>query len=434
MKRRKCLLFSDSYSINDIILKKCILAFDDVNIIDCNRHTSLIPMGAIEDTYRFSDGNTMTLKQADYGALIKEKGEKDNFNKFLNENSWALKKNALFNIDPNPVLEKNARMLRMTYDIDLSNPEMMKIISEDIDEKIFNGNRLVNVETSGGVLAGLNIAPTGATSPWALLPKPTDEPFNSIEDKELSESIRLLSWTRISKLLTALILSVDLDAIPVTNIRAFNDALIYKYEWLKQLEEQDMFDSIGISDFKSRHIQGLLQYAIVTDIFSDDELSHISIRKLIAYRKASRDELARFYSKLVRITDLISKEEWNEKLEIEIQKSIEKEIAPDISDYIETKKALKDKIIGSFINGSLESLETVVKAMIPIAAVKSVMTAALSTGFIMPNVTLSELALFSGLFAAKLLKESVKTTYDAFISSKSQKRKNAITYFMKLKK
>jgi hypothetical protein len=151
----------------------------------------------------------------------------------------------------------------------------------------------------------------------------------------------------------------------------------------------------------------------------------------LAYKKACEKEFYKFKSKVDKISYLIESELWDDKLEKEIRNIILKDIDPQIDKYISTKLEVKDKIIGSFIKGSPNAVANSLKYLIPYEITKYIVK--MSTSFIIPEFLPIEILLFSGLFGANLIKESVKDLVDTYIANKSNKR-NSLAYLLRLKR
>jgi len=433
MDKIEGVLYSDNYSFDDLTLKKAILTFDRLRILDPNKHSSLVPMDSIRDTYIQPNGQSITIALADYGALVKEKGERSKFDHFCEEIKYAIKKGVIIPVDPMPILHEKARILRLTYDVDLSNIEIMKIASEGLNQIILNGNNFINIESSGGVLHGMAIAPKGVKSLWNSLPAPTNVPFEAIQDNDLKESIKLLSWTRITKVLTALMVADKYKASPITNSSVLNKLVLYKYKWLAETNNDEIKSQLNNTDKINAFKYQLFASAIISDIFTDEELVQIPLKKLILYKQASDDECKKFKSKILQLSSLIENNVWDDQLNREITKFVSKDILPQIQAYIDAKLELKDRFIGTFIKGVPAALENTLKLAIPIEAAKQLISY-VGFKYLIPGFDIPEILLFSGLFAANLIRSSISELVDNFIRKRKNKRENCLTYLLNLKK
>jgi hypothetical protein len=428
MENREAILFSDSYSINLLTLRKAILAFDKIRIIDLHKHGNLIPFGAIEEKFTLPDGKICTVGYADHGTLIVRKGETSAFDIFLEDIKNAINNNFIIVQDPTPALRKKAPLVKLSYGVDLSDTEIMGIASKGINEKVLTGNSFDVDRVS--LLENLLIVPSGCKSVWTQIKAPTNVPFENIIDDDLRESIRHLSRNRLTKIYTALALADEYSAFPLTDNSALNEVIICKYKLLSSLNDGAVKDVFALHKGSEAFKYNLMCHALIEDIIPDEELINISIKKLIAYKRASSEALGKFHGKLKRIISLIESEPWDGKIENEIRKIINKDIRPEIDAVFEAKVLLKDKILGSFVKCVPDSLYNTLKYMVPYHGITSILK---STSFIMPAFSIAEILLFSGLFGAHILSKSIPELYDKYIENKTIKR-NSFTYLINLKK
>lgn len=431
MDKKTSILFSDSNIIDEVTLKKALIASDKIILVDLNKHNCLVPPDSIEENFTYPNGRSVTIKyEANYGPLIVLKGEIAEFNKFIDTLSFAINKNVIDIIDPNPILKKKGVLLRLTYDYDLANDALMAVASRGIKDIIYSGNKILNLEENRNFAIGLAMAPSGHKSIFSLAPKPTTKPFDHIENEDERNSIKTLAWSRMTKVMTILALSNEYSAIPTTDNVILNEIILQKYKWLCEIRSDEIRNRLAINKSPSAFHYQLLARAIVEDIFSDEEIKNIPIRKILAYKKACEKEYIKFKSKLDKITNLIESELWNKELENEIQNIILKDITPNIEKYIDTKLEIKDRIIGSFIKGTPNAAINTLKYLIPFEAAKHIIQS--STSFIIPEFLPNEILLFSGLFGANIIKESIKDLVDTYIASRSNKR-NSLIYLLRLK-
>lgn len=436
--KRIGVLFSDKYTIDLNILKKSILAFDQIILINGREHRNLVDFGVIKDKYLFKNGESLEIGLGDYGALVKTQEELNTFDRFCDDINDGIKRNVIKLVNPTSILSKKARLLRLAYDYDLSNPELIKTASTGLNSIILKGNKLQDGVTTGGILHGMAAAPSGVKSLWNSTPKPTDEPFQNIDNPDLKESLKLFAWTRVTKVLTALSVCDEYLAVPITDIKSLNDLILFKYKWLTTLDNDEIKKSF--SNFKgssSMFKYELISSAIISDIFDDSQLENISLRKLIAYKRASNDELYKFKKRIDSISTLLENEIYDDRISIEIEKIINKEILPEYNKYIEKKIELKDRIIGSFIKSTPNSFLNSIKLGVPIKFGVDAMQAFTDQSNmlrVLSGVTISEVLFFSALFGAFILKDSVNSIVENQIENRKERRRNSLTYLLSIKK
>ncbi len=425
--KKVAVLFSDSYTINPITLRKSILAFDNVKIIDLHKHKTLIPFGSIKEKFVYPNGKSTVVGQGNYGSVVILKGETRNYDAFINEIDVAIKRNVVLPVDPNPALKKRAILLKSTYCYDLANDKLIEIASKGINNKIISESKIIDTDYADSI-EGMHIAVKGFKSIWSSLPRASDKPFGAIQDEDKKGSLRILTWARITKVLTALALVAEYDAIPVSDNDILMQIILEKYRWLTSISEESIKDIILKEKDPNSLKYHLLARAVIEDIFSDEELLNIPLRKLIAYKRTSKEEQARFYSKIDRVINLIQSEVWDDNLEREIKLIISKDVAPELDKFIEKKLKIKDKTIGVFIKGSPAALRNSVKNFIQ---AKIAMDSSLS--YILPGFTIPEILLFPGLFGYHFLRKTYKDFVDLYIEQRANNR-NSFTYLLKLKK
>lgn len=318
--------------INEIILKRLILIFDHVHIIDPEENHYLIP-----DKVAIINYSKMKIILANYGTLYNGNVYKKIENQLIDKFDYAYHK-GIIRIDDlkaGRFYNKYWLPLRLAYDFDTANKSLV-----DLSKHLLEKNP--NVDMNNGIIRGLFIQPSG-NKIYPDIPEMLDV-FSEEENKKYKYNIQ--SFSIIGKLNRSLAVCGDYNLIPV-----FIDSTIAKMFIRKCEIARGNLETELISKFKEtnnielQNVQYLL-YKMSENILPDKIITEIPIKELILARNNTFQELYKLRRKLLSSITFLTKNKFDSNFIKEAEIYINKEFEPQLKEYYSKFWGFIEKFLG----------------------------------------------------------------------------------------
>jgi len=380
--------------INEITLKRLILIFDHVHIIDPEENHYLIPDEVAKINY-----NKMKIMLSNYGILYNGNVYKELEKQLIDKFDYAYHK-GIIRIDDlkaGRFYNKYWLPLRLAYDFDTANKSLV-----DLSKNLLEKNPNANI--SSGILRGGFIQPSGIKI-YPDIPEVPDV-FSEEENKKYRYDIQ--SFSIIGKLNRSLAVCGEYNLIPVfidsTIAKMFNK----KCEIARNNPETELNSKFkGTNNIELQNVQYLL-YKMSEDILPDKIITEIPIKELILARNNTFQELYRLRRKLLNSITFLTKNKFDSNFIKEAEIYINKEFEPQLKEYYSKFWGFIEKFIGypsvftsTFIGSSIG---------------------------LMQSLSPLEIAFLSGISA--IVGTSVTKLSDYIIKKDKNKFKNTYSYFL----
>ena len=318
--------------INEIILKRLILIFDHVHIIDPEENHYLIPDKVAKINY-----SKMKIILANYGTLYNGNVYKKIENQLIDKFNYAYHK-GIIRIDDlkaGKFYNKYWLPLRLAYDFDTANKSLV-----DLSKHLLEKNP--NVNMNNGIIRGSFIQPSG-NKIYPDIPKMLDV-FSEEKNKKYKYNIQ--SFSIIGKLDRSLAVCGEYNLIPV-----FIDSTIAKMFIRKCEIARGNLETELISKFKEtnnielQNVQYFL-YKMSENIIPDKIVSEIPIKELILVRNNTFQELYKLRRKLLSSITFLTKNKFDSSFIKEAEIYINKEFEPQLKEYYSKFWGFIEKFIG----------------------------------------------------------------------------------------
>lgn len=305
--------------LNEIILKRLILIFDRIFIIDPKENHYLIPKDVAKIDY-----GRMKITQADYGILYNGSTYENIEKQLIDKFDYAYHKGIIRVIDLKAAkfYEKYWLPLRLAYDFDTANKSLITL-SKNLFEK--NPNATID----SGVIRGMFVEPSGVRIYPTIPEKPSL--FSEEEIKKYKYDIQ--SFSIIGKLNRSLAVCGEYNLIPTFVEQTIAKMFIEKAKIAKNNSENDLKSEFRkIHDMELQEVQYLL-YKVSEKILPDEIIQQIPIKDLIIARNNTFHELYKLRRKLLNSIGFLLKSNFDPDFVKEAEKYISKELEPQLKAY-----------------------------------------------------------------------------------------------------
>lgn len=382
--------------IEELTLKRLLLIFDRVWLIDPIENLNLIP-----DKVAIVKYSNMTIEMAEYGILYNGENYRKIENRTIDSFDYAYNKGILkvVNLRKGGFFKKYWLPLRLSYDFDTANKT---ILNKSKTLLKFDKNATI----SNGIIRGAFIHPSREN----IYPNIPESPklFPKEDDDEFKLSIQLFSI--IGKINRSLVVCDEYNLIPTFLNDTIVDIFNTKQEIAKNNSEQKV-----ISEFKKENSMELqnVQYLLhkMSELAIPDEiLKEIPVKELIIARDNTFHELLKLRRSLIKNIKFLTKHQFDSSFQKEAELFITKKFEPQLKQYYSKFCPTFQKILNyssTFTFGSLGVAVSLSQSLSP-----------------------SQIVFFSGISATVA---SVISDLPSYISKiKTNKFKNTYGYFLKI--
>jgi hypothetical protein len=299
------------------MLKRMLLIFDHIHIIDPNENNFLIPRDICKVKY-----GRMEISMTEYGVLYNGDLYKSIEEKLIDEFDYAYNKGILRveNLKYSKFYEKFWLSLRLSYEFDTANEKLLLAT-----KGLLEGNS--QYEYKSGILRGFFVQPSGVKIYPDIPPSP-----NVFKGKN-EQLYELQAFSAIAKMDRSLLLAGLLDLIPTFVDDNVAKLFIEKSNFVKNNSDKDMIAKFFVKNkVELQNVQHLL-YNISQAILPDEILEEIPIKELIIARNNTFQQLYKLRRKLLNSIEFLATEKYDEKFIQEAQVYIEKKLKPQLEDY-----------------------------------------------------------------------------------------------------
>jgi len=318
--------------INEIILKRLILIFDHVHIINPEENHYLIPDEVAKINY-----NKMKIILSNYGILYNGNIYKKIENQLIDKFDYAYHK-GIIKIDDlkaGRFYNKYWLPLRLAYDFDSANKSLV-----DLSKHLLEKNP--NVNMNNGIIRGLFIQPSG-NKIYPDIPEMLDV-FSEEENKKYKYNIQ--SFSIIGKLNRSLAVCGEYNLIPVFIDSTIAKMFIRKCEIAKGNLETELISKFKeTNNIELQNVQYFL-YKMSENILPDKIISEIPIKELILARNNTFQELYKLRRKLLSSITFLTKNKFDSNFIKEAEIYINKEFEPQLKEYYSKFWGFIEKFIG----------------------------------------------------------------------------------------
>ena len=380
--------------VNEVTLRRLILIFDHIYIIDPNENHYLIPRKVSRIDY-----GRMKITLGDYGVLYNGNTYENMERQLIDKFDYAYSKGIIrvANLKARKFYEKYWLPLRLAYDFDTASKSLIALC-----RGLFENNPHASVDS--GMIRGGFIEPSGVKI-YPTIPKIPDC-FSEEEIKSYKYDIQ--SFSIIGKLDRSLAVCGEYDLIPAFIEPTLAKMFIEKSKIAKHNPETDLK-----SEFKKIHgielqkVQHLL-YKMSEKILPDEIIQQIPIKELIIARDNTFQELYKLRRKLLNSVDFLTKHEFNSSFVKEAKRYISKEFEPQLKTYYSKFWKLMAEsglYISTFAFGATGSAIGLIQSLEP-----------------------SQIALLSGMSAT--VGSAITKLADYIVKRDKDKFKNTYSYFL----
>lgn len=318
--------------INEIILKRLILIFDHIHIINPEENHYLIP-GKVAKIY----SSKMKLTLSNYGILYNGNVYEKMENQLIDKFGYAYHK-GIIRIDDlkaGRFYNKYWLPLRLAYDFDTANKSLI-----DLSKNLLEKNP--NVNMNNGIIRGFFAQPSG-NKIYPDIPKMLDV-FSEEENKKYKYNIQ--SFSIIGKLNRSLAVCGEYNLIPVFIDSIIAKMFIKKYEIAKGNLETELNNKFkGTNNIELQNVQHLL-YKMSEIILPDKIITEIPIKELILARNNTFQELYKLRRKLLSSITFLAKNKFDSNFIKEAEIFINKEFEPQLKEYYSKFWGFIEKFLG----------------------------------------------------------------------------------------
>jgi hypothetical protein len=318
--------------INEIILKRLILIFDHIHIINPEENHYLIP-----DKVAKIYSSNMKITLSNYGILYNGNAYEKMENQLIDKFDYAYHK-GIIRIDDlkaGRFYNKYWLPLRLAYDFDTANKSLI-----DLSKNLLEKNP--NVKMNNGIIRGFFPQPSG-NKIYPDIPKMLDV-FSEEENKKYKYNIQ--SFSIIGKLNRALAVCGEYNLIPVFIDSIIAKMFIKKYEIAKgnlEIELNNKFK--GTNNIELQNVQHVL-YKMSEIILPDKIIIEIPIKELILARNNTFQELYKLRRKLLSSITFLAKNKFDLNFIKEVEMFINKEFEPQLKEYYSKFWGFIEKFLG----------------------------------------------------------------------------------------
>lgn len=305
--------------VGELALKRLLLIFDCVYLIDPIENLSLIPDSVATIQY----GN-MTIVQGPYGVLYNGEKYKDKEHKTIDIFDYALNKGTLkiLNLRARKFFEQYWLPLRLSYDFDTGNEEILKK-----SKKLIEINPSPTI--SNGIQRGGFLSPSGVKI-YPDIPEKISL-FEKEDDKKYHLETQLYSV--IGKINRSLAICGQYDLIPTFISKKILNIFEIKLDIVLNNSEQSVSSKFyETNNIEMQNVQHLL-FEISKLTIPDNILQHISVKELVIARNNTFHELIKLRRKLISNTKFLTQHQFNSIYCDEVDQFIEKEFKPQLYNY-----------------------------------------------------------------------------------------------------
>jgi hypothetical protein len=341
--------------INEVILKRLLLIFDRVFIVDPNENHYLIPKEVAKIDY-----GRMQITLMDYAILYNGSTYENIEKQLIDKFDYAYHKGIIRVIDLKALkfYEKYWLPLRLAYDFDTANKSLITL-----SEKLFEKNP--NATIDEGVVRGMFIEPSGVK----IYPKIPEVPVLFSEEEIRKYKYDIQSFSIIGKLDRSLAICGEYNLIPAFIDQTVAEIFIEKTKIAKNNLEEDLKSEFRkANDMELQEVQYLL-YKITEKILPDEIICQIPIKELIIARNNTFHELSKLRRKLLNSIELLSNHEFDHDFVKGVNKYITKEFEPNLKAYYSQFYESITKFIGyqsTFTFGILGSAIGLIQSLAPL--------------------------------------------------------------------
>jgi hypothetical protein len=318
--------------INEIILKRLILIFDHIHIINPEENHYLIP-----DKVAKIYSSNMKITLSNYGILYNGNAYEKMENQLIDKFDYAYHK-GIIRIDDlkaGRFYNKYWLPLRLAYDFDTANKSLI-----DLSKNLLEKNP--NVKMNNGIIRGFFPQPSG-NKIYPDIPKMLDV-FSEEENKKYKYNIQ--SFSIIGKLNRALAVCGEYNLIPVFIDSIIAKMFIKKYEIAKgnlEIELNNKFK--GTNNIELQNVQHVL-YKMSEIILPDKIIIEIPIKELILARNNTFQELYKLRRKLLSSITFLAKNKFDLNFIKEAEMFINKDFEPQLKEYYSKFWGFIEKFLG----------------------------------------------------------------------------------------
>ena len=379
--------------LDDITLKRILLVFENVHMISPDENLYFIPANC--QTIKYPH---VTISGHSYLPLYNGELYKKQEETLINHFDYAYKNGSLkiINIEARKFYEKNWLGLRIAYDFDTGNKELI-----ELTKKYFLRDR--DIKTEAGIIRGGFVEPSGMKI-YPQIPPPLND-FNSEENKKYH--FELQAYSIIARINRSLLVADDQNLVPCFIEDNISQIYMKKVSIASKMNEHNVKEKF--QEMKSIELQKI-QYALFNisqHIIPDELLGDIPIRELIIARNNALGELYKLHRKLLRDIKFLKEMQFDENFLSEIEQYIKRKIMPEVNDF--TNK---------FIDILLKILNLEVSFLAP----------AIATGFgLSQSLTLLEAVMLSGVSA--VIGDAANNLVERMFKRNRLKVENTYSYF-----
>jgi len=379
-------------AINEMLLKRLLLIFDKVCLLEPSEHKFLLgPYSIVHNGTKLSHPNA---SDSLFNGEKYEKTETDILNKF----EYAVRRNFITckSLKHSGFYDRYAIPLKFTQHKDFNNPDILKFLSP-FCEKAQTPNKV------GAPIADFIAIPDKNR-------RVDFRNLNSIiPDTDCNINHYFSNVGRINRLLIA---SEHFNLIPVFTQNSTFDFFKLKIDLARTNNEPDV-NSAYERCYKSKlsAIQDLL-FKISQSIIPDDILENMPIKELLIARENTFHELFKTRQKMLKLFNQITELQYTDTFVKEVDAFINREVIPHVNEY--NKK---------FSENFTKAVKTI--SQFSLAAV---------TGYIGTVQSLSpiDIALLTG--STTVLGDYIYRVVDYLAFNKKNKSKNTFSYFINIRK
>ncbi|MCB0272649.1 MAG: hypothetical protein KDD46_06525 [Bdellovibrionales bacterium] len=136
----------------------------------------------------------------------------------------------------------------------------------------------------------------------------------------------------------SLLATIELNAVPFTDVTPYSDLLRAKYEIVPKEQQISASSQVKIDN---------IAHSILDEILVDESLGARSILDIAKYRRENEESLAKFRSYLAKVQHSIQSEPWTPQFESEVRKLLDLEVLPMASRVKEDLHRSWEDLFGS---------------------------------------------------------------------------------------
>lgn len=305
--------------VGELILKRLLLIFDNIYLVDPDENLSLIPNNVASTNY-----GKMTIVQGPYGVMYNGEIFRDKELKTIDTFDYAFNKGSLkvLNLKARKFFQKYWLPLRLSYDFDTGNEELLKISKKLIE---INPNPTI----INGMFRGGFMSPSGVKIYPEIPPKVSL--FDEEDDKKYFLEAQLYSI--IGKFNRSLAICGEYELIPTFINKNILNLYERKVDVATKITDQSVKNKfLEKNHIEIQNVQHLL-FEISKLIVPDHVLQSLSVKELVIARNNTFHELMKLRRKLIANTKFLAKHQFNTEFHDEVNKYIENEFNPQLHSY-----------------------------------------------------------------------------------------------------